>query len=73
MSRRPILLLAVLTLALSIGPAEGSIAATRYRTLSTVTVAPGLTYKAILDTRGPNHIYEMIVAVERPERAHDLA
>jgi hypothetical protein len=58
-------LLAALTVALLLAPVARSSASTRYKTLSSVTVAPGLTYKAIVDSRGPNHIYELIVDIHQ--------
>jgi hypothetical protein len=65
MTRHRLLLVLVLMLALLAAPAGRSLASNRYRTLSTVTVAPGLTYKAIVDSKGPNHIYELIVDIHQ--------
>jgi Phosphodiester glycosidase len=61
MSKRPaIALLVTLTLLLLL-PIAQSAATTRYSVVSNVTVAPGLTYKAIKDSRGPNRIFELVV------------
>jgi exopolysaccharide biosynthesis protein len=61
MSKRLAIALPAFLLLLLLLPAVQSGAATRYTVVSNVTVAPGLTYKAIKDSRGPNRIFELIV------------
>jgi hypothetical protein len=61
MSKRLAIALPIPLVLLLLLPLAQSSASTRYSVVANVTVAPGLTYKSIKDSRGPNRIFELIV------------
>lgn len=62
----PLALALVLLAALAAALAPGAGGASRYRTLTSRPVAPGLHYRVITDTRGPNRIFVLTVDLSTP-------